>query len=59
METRLLAERAGAAGHVARSAFPFFFLVLVGALLAYFYFSMQMSRRDRESPSAERIERDR
>jgi len=35
----------------------FFFVVLVGALLAYFYFSTEMSRRGGESPSAERIER--
>ena len=40
-------------------SFLFLFLVLVGALLAYFYFSMQMSNRGRESPSAERIESDR
>ena len=37
----------------------FLFVVLVGALLAYFYFSTEMSRRGRESPSAERIERNR
>ena len=37
----------------------FLFVVLVSALLAYFYFSTEMSRRDRESPSAERIDRNR
>jgi len=34
----------------------FLFVVLVSALLAYFYFSTEMSRRGGESPSAERIE---
>jgi hypothetical protein len=38
-------------------SFLFLFVVLIGALLAYFYFSMEMSRRGGESPSAERIER--
>jgi len=37
----------------------FLFVVLVGALLAYFYFSSEMSHRGGESPSAERIERNR
>jgi len=37
----------------------FLFVVLVSALLAYFYFSTEMSRRGGESPSAERIERNR
>ena len=37
----------------------FLFVVLVGALLAYFYFSTEMSHRSGESPSAERIERNR
>jgi chromosome condensin MukBEF MukE localization factor len=37
----------------------FLFVVLVGALLAYLYFSTEMSRRGGESPSAERIERNR
>ena len=37
----------------------FLFVVFVGALLAYFYFSTEMSRRGRESLSAERIERNR
>ena len=42
-------------------ALSLFFLlaVLVGALLAYFYFSTEISRRGGESPSAERIERNR
>jgi hypothetical protein len=40
-------------------SFLFLFLVLVGALLAYFYFSTQMGHRGGESPSAERIDRDR
>ena len=42
-------------------ALSLFFLlaVLVGALLAYFYFSTEMSHRGGESPSAERIERNR
>ena len=40
-------------------SFLFLFLVLVGALLAYFYFSMEMSHRGGESPTAERIEPDR
>jgi len=35
----------------------FLFVVLVGALLVYFYFSTEMSHRTRQSPSAERIER--
>ena len=37
----------------------FLFVVLVGALLVYFYFSAEMSHRSGESPSAERIERNR
>ena len=37
----------------------FLFVVLVSALLAYLYFSTEMSRRGGESPSAERIERNR
>ena len=37
----------------------FLFVVLVSALLAYFYFSTEMSRRGGGSPSAERIERNR
>ena len=37
-------------------SFLFLFLVLLGALLAYFYFSSQMSRRGEESPSARTIE---
>ena len=37
----------------------FLFLVLVGALLVYFYFSTEMSHWGGESPSAERIERNR
>ena len=37
----------------------FLFVVLVGALLVYFYFSTEMSHRSGESPSAERIERNR
>ena len=37
----------------------FLFVVLVGALLAYFYFSTEMSHRGGESPSAERTERNR
>jgi len=37
----------------------FLFVVLVGALLAYFYFSSEMSHRGGESPSAERVERKR
>ncbi len=40
-------------------SFLFLFLVLVGALLAYFYFSIQVSARKGESPSGERIENDR
>ena len=37
-------------------SFLFLFLVLLGALLAYFYFSTQMSHRGEESPSARTIE---
>jgi hypothetical protein len=37
-------------------SFFFLFLVLLGALLAYFYFSTQMSHRGGESPSARKIE---
>jgi hypothetical protein len=37
-------------------SFLFLFFVLLGALLAYFYFSTQMSRRSAESPSAQTIE---
>jgi hypothetical protein len=37
----------------------FLFVVLVGALLVYFYFSTEMSHRGGESPSAERTERNR
>jgi hypothetical protein len=37
-------------------SFLFLFLVLLGALLAYFYFSTQMSHRGEESPSAKTIE---
>ena len=37
----------------------FLFVVLVSALLTYLYFSTEMSRRGGESPSAERIERNR
>jgi hypothetical protein len=40
-------------------SFLFLFLVLVSALLAYFYFSTQMSHRGEESPSAGTIERGR
>jgi hypothetical protein len=37
----------------------FLFVVLVSALLVYFYFSAEMSHRSGESSSAERIERNR
>lgn len=40
-------------------SFLFLFLVLVGALVAYFYFSTEMSQRRGESSSAERVETDR
>jgi hypothetical protein len=40
-------------------SFLFLFFVILGALVAYFYFSTQMSQRDRESSSAERVESDR
>jgi hypothetical protein len=40
-------------------SFLFLFLVLVGVLLAYFYFSTEMGNGRGESPSAERIERNR
>lgn len=37
-------------------SFLFLFLVFIGALLAYFYFSTQMRHRSGESPSARTIE---
>jgi len=40
-------------------SFLFLFLVLLGALLAYFYFATQMSHRNGESPSARTIQSDR
>lgn len=40
-------------------SFLFLFLVILGSLLAYFYFSMEMSHRSGESPSTERTESDR
>jgi hypothetical protein len=37
----------------------FLFFVILGALVAYFYFSTQISHRGRDSSSAERVESDR
>jgi hypothetical protein len=37
----------------------FLFFVILGALVAYFYFSTQMSHRGRVPPSSERVESDR
>jgi hypothetical protein len=65
LELELIAKRASWQKMRARRgtwralSFLFLFLVLLGALLAYFYFSMAMNRRSGNSPSAERMESER
>lgn len=65
LELELIAKRASWQKMRARRgrwralSFLFLFLVLLGALLAYFYFSMAMNRGSGNSPSAERMESDR
>ncbi|HEX5177475.1 MAG TPA: hypothetical protein VFV83_10620 [Chthoniobacteraceae bacterium] len=65
LELELIAQRAAWEKMRARYrawralSFLFLFLVLVGVLMAYFYFSTQMNNRRGESPSGERVENSR
>ena len=65
LELELIAQRASWQKMRARRgmwltlSFVFLFLVLLGALMAYFYFSMEMNHRGEESPAARRIESER